>query len=52
VVNLDRTVVKSEVSTGLGWVKTQAIGLKNEVFQRLPSTTAAGVGFFFGLRRK
>jgi uncharacterized membrane protein (Fun14 family) len=52
VINLDRSGVQSEVSTGLGWVRHQATGLKNEVFAKLPSTTAAGVGFFFGLRRK
>jgi uncharacterized membrane protein (Fun14 family) len=52
VINLDRSAVQSEVSTGLGWVRHQAVGLKNDVFARLPSTTAAGVGFFFGLRRK
>lgn len=52
VIDLDRNAVKSEVSTGMNWVKKQANGIRKEVFAMLPSTTAAGVGFFMGLRRK
>jgi uncharacterized membrane protein (Fun14 family) len=52
VLELDKSAVQSELSTGLGWVKHGAWQVKDEVFHRLPSAGAAGVGFFFGLRRR
>jgi uncharacterized membrane protein (Fun14 family) len=52
IVDLDKSAVRSEVTTGLGWVRHAAWNVKDETFHRLPSAGAAGVGFFFGLRRR
>ncbi len=52
VFNIDMTSVKSQTATASAWVSDQAHRAKDMLFNALPSSTAAGAGFFFGFKRR
>jgi uncharacterized membrane protein (Fun14 family) len=51
-VNVDMSVVKADTSQAVSWLTDQGYHLKGMLFQALPSSTAAGVGFLFGFKKR
>jgi uncharacterized membrane protein (Fun14 family) len=52
VVNVDMTAVNHDATLVTGWLSDQGMRLKDMLFSHLPSSTAAGIGFFLGLKRR
>jgi uncharacterized membrane protein (Fun14 family) len=52
VVNVDMTAVNHETALATGWLADQGYRVKDMLFHTLPSSTAAGIGFFLGLKRR
>jgi uncharacterized membrane protein (Fun14 family) len=52
VITLDATAVKAETVQATGWLTAQAYLLRDMLFHTLPSSTAAGIGFLLGLKRR
>ena len=51
-LNLDWASIEAQASQGLRWFQGQADGLKTLLTGVFPSAGAAGVGAFFGFRKK
>ena len=51
-INVDLTAVKTNASQATSWLSDQGYRLKDMLFNALPSSTAAGIGFFLGLKRR
>jgi uncharacterized membrane protein (Fun14 family) len=51
-INIDMTTVKADTSQAVSWLTDQGYRLKTMLFQALPSSTAAGVGFLLGFKRR
>jgi len=52
IFNVDFSSVQNEYQHGVSWLHDQAYRLKDVVFNALPSSTSAAVGFISGLKRK
>jgi uncharacterized membrane protein (Fun14 family) len=52
VVNVDMTAVSHGTALATGCLADQAYRVKELLFHALPSSTAAGIGFFLGLKRR
>jgi uncharacterized membrane protein (Fun14 family) len=52
ILNVDLTMVKNETAQATSWVNDQGDRLKDMLFHALPSSTAAGLGFLFGFKKK
>jgi uncharacterized membrane protein (Fun14 family) len=51
-INIDLGTVKTDTSQAVSWLMQQGTILKGMIFQALPSSTAAGVGFLLGFKRR
>jgi uncharacterized membrane protein (Fun14 family) len=52
VVNVDLTAVRTETAQATGWLADQGYRLKDMLFNALPSSTSAGIGFLLGFKRR
>jgi uncharacterized membrane protein (Fun14 family) len=52
VMNIDLTAVKADTSQATSWLTDQGYRLKDMLFNALPSSTGATVGFLFGIKRR
>jgi uncharacterized membrane protein (Fun14 family) len=52
VINVDLSSVKAQSGQVTSWLVDQGMRLKDMIFAHLPSTTAAGAGFLFGMKRR
>ncbi len=51
-INIDLTSVKNESAQATSWLTDQGYRIKDMLFHALPSSTAAGIGFLFGFKKK
>ena len=51
-INVDISAVKADTSQASSWLMDQGYRLREVLFNALPSSTAAGVGFFLGFKKR